>query len=203
MMRFELCFDRYMDQSLKNKTRKKRAATSVEYEIHSDMKLTMSIKDLLSASSTKKKLTFVLAEGLLKYFSSDSSILLSVLYDTFIKGHGFEQVHTHEEAETLIPHQVLASVANSTMREIYVCSPDTDVLLPLLNLVSCGHIASPIHLNLITEKGTKKQEIDVFERVQAIGYRKCQALLGFHSFFGADWREKFVGITKKHGPMPT
>ena len=34
-------FDRYMDQSLKNKTRQKSAATSVEYEIHSDMKLTM------------------------------------------------------------------------------------------------------------------------------------------------------------------
>ena len=46
-------FDRHMDQSLKNKTRQKRAATSVEYEIHSDMKLTMSIKDLMSASSTK------------------------------------------------------------------------------------------------------------------------------------------------------
>ena len=79
-------FDRYMDQSLKNKTRQKRAATSVEYEIHSDMKLTMSIKDILSASSTKKKLTFMLGEGLLEYFSSDSSIVLFVLYDTF-KGH--------------------------------------------------------------------------------------------------------------------
>ena len=56
-------FDRYMDQSLKNKTRQKRAATSVEYEIHPDTKLTMSIKDLLSASSTKKKLTFMLGEG--------------------------------------------------------------------------------------------------------------------------------------------
>ena len=108
-------FDQYMDQSLKNKTRQKTAATSVEYEIHPDMKLTMSIKDLLSASSTKKKLTFMLGEGLLKYFSSDSSIVLFVLYDTFIKGHGFEQVHTHEEADTLIPHQVLASVTNGTM----------------------------------------------------------------------------------------
>ena len=97
-----------MDQSLKNKTRQKRAATFVEYEIHSDMTLTMSIKDLLSAS-------FMLAEGLLKYFSSDSSILLFVLYDTFIKRHDSEQVHTHEEADTLIPHQVLASVANGTM----------------------------------------------------------------------------------------
>ena len=39
-------------------------------------------------------------------FSNDSSILLIVLYDTFIKGHSSEQVHTHEEADTLIPHQV-------------------------------------------------------------------------------------------------
>ena len=67
-------FDRCMDQSLKNKTRQKIAATSVEYEIHPDMKLTMSIKALLLASSTKKRLTFMLREGLLEYFSSDSTI---------------------------------------------------------------------------------------------------------------------------------
>ena len=164
-----------MGQSLKKKARQKRqkrAATSVyvEYEIHSNMKLTMSIKDLLSASSTKKKLTFILGEGLFKYFSRDSSILLFVLYDTFIKGHGSEQVHTHEEADTLIPHQVLASVANCTMREIYIWSPETDVLFLLPELVSCGHIASPACLKLITGKGTKKREIDVFERIKAIGY---------------------------------
>ena len=93
-----------MDQSLKNTTRQNTAATSLEYEIHSDMKLTMSIKDLLSASSTRKKMTFMLCEGLLKCFSSDIYILLFVLYDIFIKGHGSEQIHTHEEADTLIPH---------------------------------------------------------------------------------------------------
>ena len=59
------------------------------------MKLTMSIKNLLSASSTKKKLTFVLGEVLLKYLSRDSSILLFVLYDTFIKGLGSDQIHTY------------------------------------------------------------------------------------------------------------
>ena len=86
---------------------------------------------------------------------------------------------------------------------MYVWSPDTDVLLLLLDLVSCGHTASPTRLKLITGKGTKKREIDVFELVQAIGYRKCQGLLGFHNFSGADWGGKFLGITKKHGPMPT
>ena len=101
-----------MDQSLKNKTRQKRAATSVEYEIHPDMKLTMSIKDPLSASSTKKKLTF---RGYSSIFQVTVPSCYLFIYDTFIKGHGSEQVHTHEEADTLIPHQVLASVANGTM----------------------------------------------------------------------------------------
>ena len=36
-----IIFDRYLDQSLKNKTRQKRAATTTEYEIHSEMKLSM------------------------------------------------------------------------------------------------------------------------------------------------------------------
>ena len=30
-----------------------------------------------------------------------------------------------------------------------------------------------------------------------IGYQKCQGLLGFHHFSGADWGRKFIGITKK------
>ena len=99
----------------------------------------------------------MLGEGLLKYFSSDSFILLFILYDTSIKGRGSEQVHAHEEVDTLIPHQVLASVANGTMQEIYVWSPDTDVLLLVLDLVSCGHIACPTHLKLITGKRYKER----------------------------------------------
>ena len=56
------------------------------------------------------------------------------------------------------------------MREIYVWSPDIDVLLLLLDFVSCGHISSPTRLKLITGKITKKREIYVFDSVQAIGY---------------------------------
>ena len=37
----------------------------------------------------------------------------------------------------------------------------------------------------------------MFEHVQAIGHHKCQGLLGFNHFSGADWGGKFVGITKK------
>ena len=41
-----IIFDRYLDQSLKNKTRQNRAATTTEYEIHSEMKLSMPLKEL-------------------------------------------------------------------------------------------------------------------------------------------------------------
>ena len=192
-------FDRYLEQSLKNKTRQKRATTCVQYEVHPQMKLIMSIKELLSASSTKKKLTCMLGQGRLEYFSKDlySSLKLVVVYDTFIKGHDFEEMHTHEEADTLIPHQVIASAATGTLREINVWSPDTDVLLLLVDLVSWGHIAAPTSLKFVTGKGSKKREIDIFERVLVIGHHKCQGLLGLHNFSGADWGGKFVGISKK------
>ena len=41
----------------------------------------------------------------------------------------------HEEADTLIPHQVLASIAENDWREVCVWSPDTDVLTILLDLI--------------------------------------------------------------------
>jgi len=46
-------FDIYMDQSLKNKTRQKRETTSVEYEIHLEMKLAMSIMDHPSVCTSR------------------------------------------------------------------------------------------------------------------------------------------------------
>ena len=99
----------------------------------------------------------MLGQGLLEYFSTDSSFKLVVVYDTFIKGHDFEEALTHEEADSLIPHQVLTSAAKGALREICVWSPDTDVLLLLVDLVSCGRIARPTSLKSSTGTGTKKQ----------------------------------------------
>ena len=92
----------------------------------------------------------MLGQGLLEYFARDSSLLLVVVYDTIIKGHDFEEAHTHEEADTLISHQALASVSNGAMRKLFVWSPDTDVLLLLLDLVSRGRIAAPTSLKFST-----------------------------------------------------
>ena len=96
-------FDRYLDSSLKNKTRQKRSTTSVEFKIHPEMRLTMSIKDLLSSSKSKSMLVTLFANGLLARFFSNTAIKLVVVYDNKIRYLDCEEEHTHEEADTLIP----------------------------------------------------------------------------------------------------
>jgi len=58
-------FDRYLDQSLKAKTRQWRAVTCVEYVIYPEIKLTMSLKELLASSKTKSSLTSMIGKGVL------------------------------------------------------------------------------------------------------------------------------------------
>ena len=115
-------------------------------------------------------LTCILAEGLLEHFSTEKFpfFRLVVVYETFIKEGESAKIHTHEEADTLIPHQVLAAVTGNSNRKIDVYSPDTDVLLLLLNLVSEGQIRSPTTLTLTTGVGAKRRKIDILERVKVI-----------------------------------
>ena len=133
-------FDRYLDQSLKNKTRQNRAATTTEYEIHSEMKLSMPLKELLSSSKTKSSWTVNLAEALIAHFHDSVTCSVIVACDTSIKGRAVE-VHTYEEADTLISNQDLASAAEQPCREICVSSPDTYVFILLIDLVSRGLLA--------------------------------------------------------------
>ena len=50
----KIVFDKYVEQSRKNKTRMKRSKTSTEFAIHPKICLTMSIIDLLFESPTKR-----------------------------------------------------------------------------------------------------------------------------------------------------
>jgi len=110
-------FDRYLDQSLKAKTRQWRAVTSVEYVIYPKMKLTMSLKELLSSSKNRSSLTSMIGKGVLQNFLGNSTLEWSLSYETKIKDHNFEEQHSHEEADTLIPNQVLAFLATNDGQE--------------------------------------------------------------------------------------
>ena len=119
-----IVFDQHKEKSLKNKTRQKRSTTSTEYQVYPQMKLTISIKDLLSSSKTKSYLTTMFAGALLEHFWKVGNLNLIVTYGTTIKGNTFEEQHAHEDADTLIPHQVLASIAEMITKK-YVCSHQT------------------------------------------------------------------------------
>ena len=76
-------------------------------------------------------------------------------------------------------------------------SPDTDVLILLMDVVAHGRLGAFTKLNFLTGKGNKYRSINICERVSTIGRGKCQGLIGVHNFTGADWGGKFVGISKK------
>ena len=121
-------FDRYMEKSLKNKTRQKRSKTDTIFQVHKDTKLIMILKELLSSSFTKKNLRAMLAEELLKIYSNQNDFKIYVIYDNKIKGKHIEE-HNHEVADTIIVHQVLTSVSLGCLHHIDVWSLDTDALI--------------------------------------------------------------------------
>ena len=96
----------------------------------------------------------------------------------------------------MIALQVIDAIGDSTLRDIDVWSPDTDVLIFLMDLVTHGR------LHFLTGKGDKYRSINIRERVGVIGREKCQGLIGFRYFIGADLGGKFVGISKKSMDHP-
>ena len=201
-----IVFDKYVDESLKNKTRMKRSQTTAEFAIHPEMSLTMSIKELLSASSTKRSLTIMIANATLNHFIDENQAKIVVVYDDkIVKGECRERVelHTHEEADTLIPYQVLACIdeqEEDKALDIDVTTPDTDVITYCADVDAKGLLKDNVSLSIITGKNTKstcRRVVDVRERVKALGSTKAKALIGLHNFTGADWGGKFVGISKQ------
>jgi len=124
-------------------------------------------------------LVTLFANGLLAPFSSNTAIKLVVAYDSKTKCVDCEEEHVHKEANMLIPNQVLHSLEHLS-QEICVSSPNSDVLVLLLDLVSRGRCGNLNSLSYLTGKGTNYRETDVIQRVQAIGIYKCQGLIGLH-----------------------
>ena len=52
-------------------------------------------------------------------------------------------------------------------------------------------------MKFVTGRGVNQREIDVVDRVKAVGFPRCRGLIGLRNFSGADWGGKFVGISKK------
>ena len=199
-----IIFDRYIEDSLKAQTRGKRSAgiDPVKFEINDSTYIKLvPLPTLLSHIETKSKLTQYLGEALLRDYA-ESNKRIVVVYGTAAysnKPDVFDArigEHSHEEADTLIPMHVLdAFKSNGNICDIDVHSPDTDVFIYLMDMLSTYNITGNLHF--ITGKGKAKRTIDIRERCTAVGNEKSKGLLGLHAFSGADWGGKFAGVTKK------
>ena len=79
------------------------------------------------------------------------------------------KTHGHEEADTLILLYVLIkSIKDSTVKLIDVSSPDSDVLVDLINLAANHHLEKFTQLRMKTGKGDKYRIVDVRERMTAL-----------------------------------
>jgi len=165
------------------------------------------LKELLSNSKTKSQLTGLFAEALLQAFANSKQDLVVACVDKVRSNRSNlpedMKTHNHEEADNMIPLHVLDAIRESRFSQIDVWSPDTDVLVLLMDLVANGHLKSPTTLQFLTGKGAKYRKIDVGDRVAAIGRQKSKGLIGLHHFTGADWGGKFVGVSKKSGYQHT
>ena len=63
----------------------------------------------------------------------------------------------------MIPLHVIDAIGDSTLRHIDVWSPDTDVLILLMNLVAHGRLGAFTKLNILTGKGDKYRSINIRE----------------------------------------
>ena len=82
--------------------------------------------------------------------------------------------HNHEEADTLIPLNVMDAVRQTSAVEVKVYSPDTDVYVLLIDLVANGRIGALTRQLMITGKKLKKQTIEIVNRVRAMGLEKSK-----------------------------
>ena len=201
-----IIFDRYdIDQSLKQKTRAKRTqGKTIEFKVHDEMSITgVSLRDLLSSTKTKENIAELFGDAVLNaYEGSEKKVVVGTGTTICINHpHSIDPTfakHSHEEADTMIPMHVINAVKDSPFKDIDVWSPDTDVLILLMDLVAHDRISGLTKLKLVTGIGNKVRSINIPERVAAIGHHKCQGLIGLHNFSGADWGGRFVGISKKN-----
>ena len=194
-----IMFDPYNeDYVLKDQTHEKRATPGNPegFDVYMDMPMTMSIRELLSTSSTKRQVSKLLAKDLLKHYEDTETKIIVAYQNTIESSDSFEE-HSHDEADTLIPNQVIDCAKSHPTAHMEVESPDTDVMLLLMHVVASGHLNVSNTLILVTGKGKKTKKVDIVERVCAVGPNKAKGLLGFHNFTGGDWGRKYVGISKK------
>ena len=191
-------FDRYIENSLKNKTRDKRTnGVSTQFKILPSTNIEkVNLKIFLSDIKTKRDLTIFLGQYVIKALE-EKQIRYAVVFDTdcYTNIEKFDRnllTHTHEEADTLIILHAVDISSHDPFTELYILSPDTDVFLLLVHFYPS---LCPMTV-FRTGTGNQRRDISIRDAYEALGAKKSAAVLGLHSFSGCDQTAKFFGKSK-------
>ena len=103
----------------------------------------------------KRQVSKLLSEALLKHYQSNETTNIIVAYENSIVSNVSRERHSHDEADTLIPNQIIDCATNHPSAHIDVESPDTDVMLLLMHVVASSHLNVNSILTLRAQKGQK------------------------------------------------
>ena len=193
-----LLFDRYIQSSLKARTRRHRTSgKEVRYKVCDETKLThTNLKQFLSHIETKQELTIYLASKAIDQLSvgeKQFAVTYNTMSTTNIEGLTIDlQLHDHEEADTLLILHSVEVAKRIPFCDCTVYSPDTDVFLLLIYYYQ----NLPMATKFRTGKGNALRDINVGSCFESLGPRRSSALLGFHTFTGCDQTGKFSGKSK-------
>lgn len=189
-------FDRYINGSLKARTRNKRTSgKEVHYQISDSTNIAnITLKQFLSHTSTKQELTIYLANSIGNVLNNKK---YAITYDitTVTNIENFDDSllhHDHEEADTLLILHAIDIGTRSPFSECYILSPDTDVFLLLVHY----NEQLPQATFFRTGKAENVRDISIKLCYKALGPDRARALLGFHTFTGCDQIGRFNGKSK-------
>ena len=200
-----LCFDKYMNNSIKDSERSLRGASETQYTITGpDQTIRQSGKKLLSNTGFKTALSkFLLNEWQnAQYYNILQEKILFVSYGGKCfqyQGNGEQSGSitttspshlqgNHEEADTLIAFHAVNIDGNVIVR-----ASDTDVLVILIGVIRKHRQTMG---NIIMDSGIKnnRRYINVTNIADELEDRKTglsRALLGYHAFTGCDFTSAF------------
>ena len=178
-------------------------AASISYDVHNQMSIkTLTLKGLLSFSRTKQNLNPLLSLALLGVTANSSKKFVVSVHDVtkVNRPHSLDDemlTHGHEEADTLISFQIIDTIRYDTFKEVHVRCSDTDVFSFSMDLDANGYLGTLNKLIMPAGVGAKYREIDIRERVNAVGKTKSATVVRLLEIPDGDWRRKFVRVSTK------
>ena len=136
-----------------------------------------SVAELIGSRVSKSQIAQYFSQGLLdEYKESDVKLVVTCASKILINPtHDLPSeftTHSHEEADTQIPLLISHSLSNDKFKHFDVYSPDTDVLIELIDLVSNGVSGVLTSITMHARTQRSPLTIDIRDRVQCLGTRK-------------------------------